>query len=662
MTNTLSLSAPQGNHKNQRFVIGVSPSGEVRTLVLGDEPIAELVYAEGSLTVRDLGGSLPVFVNDVECHGRVVLQGGCVLRIGNKHWTIDSPPKTTSSPPASAERGLAISLRKVGYEVQVGKKLLGSKKTLLCDVDLDIKPGEFVGIVGPSGSGKSTLIRVLNGDYIPNGQVVYNNRTAKDFLRTSAHKMAYLPQELILHEALTARSALTFSTKLRGTPNPSERVGQVLQQVGMTERADVVIRNLSGGQKKRVALASELLNDPDALFLDEATSGLDPVSEQEMMLLFRQLANTGITTVCITHFPGHLTLCDRLLVVNQGVLVFDGTPLEVLEHFDIRSMDEIYTVLQSRPSEKPAMRNLPPVQVVRSDNTSATTNILIDEVKNSHIQLSTLLWRYMRLFFSDTKNVVFLLLQAPIIAALIGLTFGNIVIDFAEQHASDWKQVAFLLLLSVIWCSSTNGVREIVKERHIYRHERRYRLNSAAYLLSKFALLGVIGIVQAWIMLAVLVSITGLYINSTTALVTITLVALAGTAIGLTVSSVAKTSEQAVTILPIIVIAQAVYSGGLAHMVGLNKFVAITFAPSFWGLESLKTALSSTLLNATFPGASGHYLPAILGTPYPFSGDLVALVIQVLVVLSIAYILLAKRYDRGNNVGVHFWYYSEKTE
>ena len=157
------------------------------------------------------------------------------------------------------------------------------------------------------------------------------------------------------------------------------------------------------------------------------------------------------------------------------------------------------------------------------------------------------------------------------------------------------------------------------------------------------SLLGGIGIIQAWIMLAVLVSITGLYINSTTALVTVTLVALAGTAIGLAVSSVAKTSEQAVTILPIIVIAQAVYSGGLAHMVGLNKFVAITFAPSFWGLESLKTALSSTLLNATFPGASGHYLPAILGTPYPLAGDWLALVIQIVVVLSVAYVLLSRR-------------------
>ena len=646
MTNISPLFALQDYHKGQRFVIGLSSGGEIRAIQPGDKPIAELIYADGSMTIRDLGGSVSVFVNNVECRGRVVLQNGSILRIGNQCWTINSLPQAAQRPGSeTVQRGVAISLRNVGYEVRVGKIPLIPRKTitLLRGIDLDIKPGEFVGIVGPSGSGKSTLIRVLNGDYTSSGQITYNHCNSADFLQTSAHKMAYLPQELILHEPLTVRAALTISAELRGIMNPPVIVNHVLQHIGMTDRADVAIRNLSGGQKKRVALASELLNNPDALFLDEATSGLDPASEREMMLLFRQLANSGITTVCITHFPGHLTLCDRLLVVNRGVLVFDGTPQEVFEHFHIKSMDEIYTVLQSRSSEEPMVRNLPPINVRSNVNMDETANKLIGEIKSSGSQFPTLLKRYVRLFFSDTKNVAFLLLQAPIIATLIGLTFGNIVIDFAEQHASDWKQVAFLLLLSVIWCSSTNGVREIVKERHIYEHERRYRLNGAAYLFSKFALLGIIGIVQAWIMLAVLVSITGLDTHNTTALATMTLVALAGTSIGLAVSSIAKTSEQAVTILPVIVIAQAVYSGGLARMVGLNQTVAMVFASSFWGLESLKSTLSSTLLNATFPGAAGHYQPPILGTPYLIGIDLIVLAIQILVMLSVAYILLSAK-------------------
>lgn len=663
MTNTQLM---QDDNENRSYLIGRSPEGKIRNWREGDEWIAELVYLDGTQTIRDLGGSLPVFVDGVECTGRVVLRNGNVVRIGDKSWTIKSspgpsPPLPPPPPPPPSvlapvphsisesldvRQGLAISLRGVGYEVHVGTHLFVSQKkiTLLRGIDLDINAGEFVGIVGPSGSGKSTLIRVLNGDYVPSGLVAYNNYDSGTFLRTSAHKMAYLPQELILHESLTGRSALNFSAKLRG--RSPDKIDQVLQQVGMTERADVVIRNLSGGQKKRIALASELLNDPDALFLDEATSGLDPASEREMMVLFRQLADDGITTVCITHFPDHLTLCDRLLVVNHGVLVFDGTPQEALEHFEIRSMNEIYTVLQKRTSEYPESRNLPPVRVVSKDNKNAMTNELLDEIKYSGGQLPTLLRRYIRLFFSDKKNILFLILQTPIIAALIGFTFGDIVTGFAEQHASDWKQVAFLLLLAVVWCSSSNGVREIVKEKHIYRHERRYRLNKAAYVLSKFILLGAIGIGQAWIMQAVLRSITGMSTNDVTVLSTVTLVALAGTAIGLAISSVSKTSEQAATILPIILIAQAVYSGGLARMTGLNEAVAKVFASLFWGLDALKTALSSTLLNATFPGAPGHYQPPILGSPYSLGVDLTALAIQILVILSITYLLLTERRSR----------------
>jgi len=405
--------------------------------------------------------------------------------------------------------------------------------------------------------------------------------------------MAYLPQELILHEALTPQAALNYSAKLRGIPNPEEKVARVLRQVNMSEHADVVICNLSGGQKKRIALASELLDEPAALFLDEATSGLDPASEREMMFLFRDLAKeNGITTVCITHFSDNLESCDRLLVVDHGFLAYNGTPQDALKYFDIQSIGEIYSKLQKDPTTGAMNQKLPELQVSHPVSHRATTHEFVDEVKNlvgevknSGGQHPTLLKRYFHLFRSDVKNIAILLLQAPIIVTLIGLTFGKIEVDFVEQHASDWKQVAFQLILAVIWCSSTNGVREIVKERHIYRHERRYRLNGAAYLLSKFVLLGIIGIIQAWTMLVILIWLTGLDVSFVPALVSMALLALAGTAIGLMISSVAKTTEQAITILPVVVIAQVVYSGGIARMTGLNQVAAMVFASSFGGLN-----------------------------------------------------------------------------
>ena len=238
-----------------------------------------------------------------------------------------------------------------------------------------------------------------------------------------------------------------------------------------------------------------------------------------------------------------------------------------------------------------------------------------------------------------------MLFQAPIIAILIGLTLGKIEFELSEeQHASDWIQVAFLLILAVIWCSSMNGCQEIVKEKHIYRHERRYRLNGAAYLLSKFLLLGIIGIIQAWTMLVILIWNTGLDTSFASALVSIMLLSLSATCIGLLISSVIKTSEQVITILPIVVFAQAVFSGGVARMAGLNRVAAMLFASSFWGLESLKSTLPQELLVATFPDmGTGKYIPPILGIPYMLGINLFAMVIQILVVLSVALLVLTKK-------------------
>ena len=414
MTNNKSTQILELLRARHRLVIGYSPNKAIRVFQSGDEPLAEF-RDEGTTTIRDLGGSLPVTVNGKECQGHVSFTGRDVIQIGP--WTLDLSEKENLIPsPNSAgdTRGIAISLRDVRYEVTPSKFSFLPRKplSLLRGIDLDILPGEFVGIIGASGSGKSTLIRVMNGDYTPIGTVAFNGQASDTFLKTLSHKMAYLPQELILHDSLTPRIALRYSAQLRSIPNSQKIVDSVLQQVGMVQQADVVIRNLSGGQKKRVALASELLNQPDALFLDEATSGLDPASEHEMMLLFRQLADSGITVVCITHFPGHLALCDRLLVVNRGVLIYNGSPANTLRHFNIRSLDEIYTVLQKRLTEEPLLK-LPSLSLADTNIHSTESQGMVEEARNSGKQMPTLLRRDTKILLHDMKHIIFLLLQAP---------------------------------------------------------------------------------------------------------------------------------------------------------------------------------------------------------------------------------------------------------
>ncbi|MDR1383567.1 MAG: ATP-binding cassette domain-containing protein [Planctomycetaceae bacterium] len=538
------------------------------------------------------------------------------------------------------QQGITFVLRKIQYDVHAGFSLFGQKNiTLLRDIDVDIQSGEFVGIIGPSGSGKSTLIRVLNGDYKSSGTLCYNGIVADDFLETQTHKMAYLPQDLILHESLTSREALSYSAKLRSIENPVEMVESVLQQVGMTERADIVIHNLSGGQKKRVALASELLNQPNALFLDEATSGLDPASEYEVMQLFRQLADEGITVICITHFPDNLALCDRLLVVNQGLLAYNGKPQDTLRHFKIMSMNELYGVLQSVKKQKSITQNLLPVSPIAGPPTK-NNNTWWYDITNCTTQLPTLLERYLKILIADKKYILFLFFQAPLIAMLIGWTC-KIVKEDNFKHAQNWQRVAFLLILSVIWCSSTNGVREIVKESLIYKHERRYRLNAVSYLLSKFLLLGIIGIIQSWVMLIILQATSKFDTDIMIGYLSVTILALFGTVLGLLISSAVKTSEQAITILPIFVIAQAVYSGGVVRLDGVNKIIAFFTAASFWEMEALKVPLSSDLLEVAMLNNE-----AILGKPYPLISDFLMIIMQIIILLLCAIYFLRSRVNK----------------
>ncbi|MCL2742935.1 MAG: ATP-binding cassette domain-containing protein [Planctomycetaceae bacterium] len=549
--------------------------------------------------------------------------------------------------PQVRQNGLAISLRNVSYAVR-DKKLNpfnSGKKTLLHNINLDVRPGEFVGIIGPSGSGKSTLIKILCGvNTAASGNVAYDGLSSNNY---PMHKISYLPQNVILHESLKVKSALKYSAILRSISQKEvpDKIKEVNDRAGLTDsNADTVIKNLSGGQKKRVALAAELLSNPSALFLDEVTSGLDPCSEEEMMREFKKQAERGITTVCITHNPENLKLCDRLLVINQGVLVFNGTPPEAVRYFmklnsTIRSITDIYKFLQTGSAQKISTLEAYPFSASRT----AKRPIGIDRSNNVPPlpmleQLKVLLVRYLFTFLFENPLVTsFLIVLAPIIALLIGIAFGDIAGDNDITHAINWQKISFSLLFTAFLCSSLIAALQIVQERHIYQHERRYRLNSAAYLFSKFILLGIIGIIQACIVLAVVMPMTNLGPDADMfTWVTISLVALSGTAFGLAVSSLANDRTVGIIILLIILVVQLVFSGGLIPVTDNLKIAAMLSAPPFWGLDSMKAALSSELLDAALPGQS-----PILGNPdYSILENLFAIAVQILAALGAARLFL----------------------
>ncbi len=219
------------------------------------------------------------------------------------------------------------------------KKSFGSNE-VLSGIDLEIKPGEVVCIIGPSGSGKSTLLRCLNrleeateGQILVDGQEITGADADVDSIR---RHMGMVFQQFNLFPHMNVLQNLTWAPvklKIKNREDAYNKAVQLLDRVGLADKAEVSPRSLSGGQQQRVAIARALCMDPDIMLFDEPTSALDPEMVCEVLDVMRELANEGMTMVCVTHEMGFAhDVADRVVFVDGGVICEQGTPEQVLEH------------------------------------------------------------------------------------------------------------------------------------------------------------------------------------------------------------------------------------------------------------------------------------------------------------------------------------------
>jgi ABC-type multidrug transport system ATPase subunit len=234
----------------------------------------------------------------------------------------------------------------------------GRMRKLLDDINLAIEPGEFVSLLGPSGSGKSTLMDCLNGRRPATGGSVLAN--GEDFylhFDSFRQSLGYVPQKDIVHTQLTVYKALYYTARLRlpTDTGPSElrsRIEEVMQLMELVPHRETLVANLSGGQIKRVSLGAELLARPCLLYIDEATSGLDAGTEARMMRLFRHLADEGKSVICITHNVDNVDLCNLVLILARGKLVYYGPPAEARSYFCVSRISDIYDRLGEKEPDK----------------------------------------------------------------------------------------------------------------------------------------------------------------------------------------------------------------------------------------------------------------------------------------------------------------------
>lgn len=241
---------------------------------------------------------------------------------------------------------MAIILDKVNHVYGQGS---GCEQTALKNIDLTINDGEFIGIIGHTGSGKSTLIQHLNGLLrATDGSIYYNGEDiyAQDYsMRTLRNKVGLVFQypEHQLFEA-TILADVSFGPKNQGlsAEEADARAREALQSVGMPEELyELSPFELSGGQKRRVAIAGVLAMKPEVLILDEPTAGLDPKGRHELLNLIAELHAGGhITVLLVSHSMEDVAdYVDRMIVMSHGSVLYDGTPREVFAHY--RRLEEI---------------------------------------------------------------------------------------------------------------------------------------------------------------------------------------------------------------------------------------------------------------------------------------------------------------------------------
>lgn len=206
--------------------------------------------------------------------------------------------------------------------------------TAVRGIDLDVRRGEIFGFLGPNGSGKTTTIRMLTGALRPtSGTVEVLGTDVSRHPERIRPRIGYMSQKFSLFEDLTVDENLRFYGGIYGLDAATfaERRDYVLRMAGLTDRVGELTRNLSVGWRQRLALGTASLHEPELLFLDEPTSGVDPVARRHFWDLLTELSGRGVTLFVTTHYMEEATNCTRLAFMNRGRVIADGTPRGIRE-------------------------------------------------------------------------------------------------------------------------------------------------------------------------------------------------------------------------------------------------------------------------------------------------------------------------------------------
>ena len=532
-------------------------------------------------------------------------------------------------------------------------KVKGKKRNISEHINLSIKAGEFVSLVGGSGAGKSTFMHCINGVSKPtSGKVLVNGCDLYQNYSVLKNIIGYVPQQDIVFTDLTLIDMLKYAADLRMSDDATEkekanRIDEVLDIVELSDKKDVMIRNLSGGQKKRASIAVELIADPKLFFLDEPTSGLDPGTERSIMKTLRKMADLGKTIILVTHTTLNLHLCDKIVFLGVGgKLCFAGSPKDALDFFKVDDFVDIYTMLNSdtdtwyKEFEKNNNFN-------RNISVSEEQTFNIKNNKKSFFkQFFTLSKRYMKTIINNKQQMMLLFLQAPICAYLLSLVVSsNLFSNYDET-----KTILFALATTSIWLGLLNSIQEICKERVILAKEYMANLKLSSYIASKTFVQSLLGLIQAFLLVTLFCLFVGdipkdgiVFSWYFEMLLTCFLTINSASAMGLVVSTVAKNPSVAMTFAPLLLVPQLLFSGMLFKLEGVKEVIS-NFILCRWSVEAFGTSVNlNSLPNSIeelLPGYSRELEHFYTFTSDHFFSDIGMIVIMMIVLLIACYVIL----------------------
>ena len=614
-------------------------------------------------------------VNDPTMSGRharidVTPQGAVVTDLGSRNgvllghqrvqtYTVTKPTvfgMGSSFIEISPDGGCSLKIGGGGGEL-VGKDLTFSvndgKLRLLDGISFKLPGNELLAVVGPSGAGKSTLLKALTGEQKAQaGQVLFDGLDVYEHYPVMRNKIGVVPQNDVIHSALTVRQTLEYAAELRFAKDVTkaerrQRIDEVLEDLDLVEHVDKRVKKLSGGQRKRVSTAIELLTRPSLLFLDEPTSGLDPQLDRDVMELLATLAHgtrpgdTGRTVMVVTHNENHIDRADKVLILAAGGKpVYFGSPRQVIPYFrerlaelrsqgqlvvsaprggfpdpgEIEGFADVYALIRNHTQMLRAHLEAVEPSTRRGDGRRIPTALSSSYPKapqqSRMRQISTLVRRHLRIVAADPSYLAFML-ALPIIMGLLtkvisgknGFSVPELPAPTPDNPCVVYSTQALELLVILITGAAFAGmaatIRELVGERDVFLREKAVGLRAGAYLMSKAIVLALIVTVQTAIMMGIALALNEhpsdavLLGNPALELaVCCWAVAFASGLLGLAISAFVSSSEQVMPVLVVSIMGQLVLAGGVVPVAGRAVFEQLAwFMPSRWGYAMASSTL-----------------------------------------------------------------------